>query len=425
LSIELQSAPGSTLHSSPPQRWNKDTLVRHIVIEFFLPFPERLLILGPLARTKSARLPALISTKKPTHTTFMKDKYCSSVRIPLLTLFVTTALVLNTTAMAQPLPKHYWYNGDWNFVKGLPNERNAIVSDAAVYDDFNVTGNITVYNVYSNDLLTPDFAVSGADWEIRSGISEGNPGILIASGTTNAPLVIPTGRSGFGLTEYTVQVNGLAVTLVTGHTYWLMVRPVGNGTGRSFNSDTSGVNCMGTPCGNNDNAFFNSTYFGANFRNTETAYGQHDFSMGLICCISSARFKTNIRSMGDSSEAVLALHPVTFEYKREMDPAGAHQFGLVAEEVEKVNPDLITRDAQGKPYAVRYEAVNAMLLNEFLKEHRKVEEQKAMITQLKKDFQATIEQLSARLQEQDLKIERMNVQLELNKPASQIVLNGQ
>jgi len=98
--------------------------------------------------------------------------------------------------------------------------------------------------------------------------------------------------------------------------------------------------------------------------------------------VSSERFKDQIRPMDNASEAILALKPVTFRYKHDLDPEGIPQFGLVAEDVEKVNPDLIARDEQGKPYTVRYEAVNAMLLNEFLKEHkafveeqRKVEEQ--------------------------------------------------
>src|SRR6266478_1938637 len=90
--------------------------------------------------------------------------------------------------------------------------------------------------------------------------------------------------------------------------------------------------------------------------------------------VSSARFKEEIKPMESASEAILALNPVTFRYKHELDPAGITQFGLVAEEVEKVNPDLVARDEKGKPYTVRYEAVNAMLLNEFLKEHREVQE---------------------------------------------------
>src|SRR5437763_1651963 len=98
---------------------------------------------------------------------------------------------------------------------------------------------------------------------------------------------------------------------------------------------------------------------------------------------SSQRFKDQIKPMEKASEAVLALRPVTFRYKPEVDPERAPQFGLVAEDVEKVNPDLVARDEQGKPYTVRYEAVNAMLLNEFLKEHRTVQEQEATIAQLK------------------------------------------
>jgi hypothetical protein len=86
---------------------------------------------------------------------------------------------------------------------------------------------------------------------------------------------------------------------------------------------------------------------------------------------SSQRFKDEIRPMDKASEAILALKPVTFRYKKEVDPEGIPQFGLVAEDVEKVNPDLVVRDSEGKVFTVRYEAVNAMLLNEFLKEHRK------------------------------------------------------
>ena len=88
--------------------------------------------------------------------------------------------------------------------------------------------------------------------------------------------------------------------------------------------------------------------------------------------LSSARFKDAIKPMDKASEAILSLQPVTFRYKHELDPDGIPQFGLVAEQVEKVNPDLVVRDADGKVNTVRYEAVNAMLLNEFLKEHRKV-----------------------------------------------------
>ena len=143
---------------------------------------------------------------------------------------------------------------------------------------------------------------------------------------------------------------------------------------------------------------------------------------------SSARFKQDIHSMDKASEAILKLKPVTFHYKQELDPEGIPQFGLVAEEVEKVNPDLVARDNQGKPYTVRYDAVNAMLLNEFLKEHRKVEEQSrkiqeqdATITQFKKEMQTIV----ARLKEQDSKIQKVSARLEMQKPSAQTVANNQ
>jgi hypothetical protein len=127
---------------------------------------------------------------------------------------------------------------------------------------------------------------------------------------------------------------------------------------------------------------------------------------------SSARFKEAIKPMDKASEAILALRPVTFRYKEELDPDKIPQFGLVAEEVEKVNPDLVARDEEGKVMTVRYEAVNAMLLNEFLKEHRKVEEQAATI---------------ARQQQQigDLTtiVQRVSDQVQLNKPAARVVAN--
>jgi hypothetical protein len=117
--------------------------------------------------------------------------------------------------------------------------------------------------------------------------------------------------------------------------------------------------------------------------------------------------------MENASDAILALKPVTFRYNKEIDPERTRQFGLVAEHVEKVNPDLVVRDKEGKPYTVRYEAVNAMLLNEFLKEHATVQELKTTVAQQQKQ----IETLAAGLQ-------KVSAQLELNKSAPQTVLNN-
>jgi len=115
---------------------------------------------------------------------------------------------------------------------------------------------------------------------------------------------------------------------------------------------------------------------------------------------SSRRFKEEIKPMDKSSEAVLALTPVTFRYKKEVDSDGIPQFGLVAQDVEKVNPDLVVRDKEGKPYTVRYDQVNAMLLNEFLKEHRTVQAQQQEIDALKqelRDQKALIDKVTARI----------------------------
>jgi hypothetical protein len=137
--------------------------------------------------------------------------------------------------------------------------------------------------------------------------------------------------------------------------------------------------------------------------------------------VSSARFKDAVKPMDKASEAIFALKPMTFRYKHELDPVGIPQFGLVAEEVEKVNPDLVARDDQGKPYTVRYEAVNAMLLNEFLKEHKafveeqcKVQNQGATIVSL----QRQVEALTAGLQ-------RVSAQLGADRSSPQMALNSQ
>ena len=141
---------------------------------------------------------------------------------------------------------------------------------------------------------------------------------------------------------------------------------------------------------------------------------------------SSRRFKDDIKPMDKASEALLALKPVTFHYKKEIDPKGIPQFGLVAEEVEKVNPKLVVRDKDGKVNTVRYEAVNAMLLNEFLKEHRRVEaqqtkikKQEATMTELKLTIaqqQKGMEVLTTQLKEQGAQIEKVSAQLQMRQP---------
>jgi len=152
--------------------------------------------------------------------------------------------------------------------------------------------------------------------------------------------------------------------------------------------------------------------------------------LGTITAISSERFKDEIKPMDNTSEAILALKPVTFRYKKELDPKRIPQFGLVAEEVEKVNPDLVKRDRDGNLQTVRYDAVNAMLLNEFLKEHQKVEEQRckaqeqeAAIVQLKQDFQSKLAEQQKQIKGLSSALERVSAQFEVSKPTPRTVVN--
>ena len=169
-----------------------------------------------------------------------------------------------------------WYNGDFDGVSGRANEINTLVSNAYyIYDDFTV-GEGKVWNIdtiWSNNLM--DFTgVTQSTWSIGTGVFQGNGGTVVASGTSAATQTA-TGRSGYGFNEYNIQVSGLNINLGAGN-YWLSVTPIGFGSGRSFNSTTSGLNAVGTPAGNNDNSFWNSSYFGTNFQAQNT-----DYSMGI------------------------------------------------------------------------------------------------------------------------------------------------
>ena len=152
-----------------------------------------------------------------------------------------------------------------------------------------------------------------------------------------------------------------------------------------------------------------------------TCYVDNEGKLGVF--LSARRFKTNIADMGAASEALLALRPVTFRYKPELDKTGIPQFGLVAEEVAEVNPDLVTHNAKGDIYTVRYEAVNAMLLNEFLKEHRRVQELEATIAQQQKDFQFKFGEQEKQIEALASGLQRVSAQVEVTRPQPTLVLN--
>ena len=197
------------------------------------------------------------------------------------------------------------------------------------------------------------------------------------------------------------------------------------GLNAGFNVDTAdNVICIGAQVhgANVSNTTWIGNVYGVttqNASNTGPVIISADGQLGTT--VSSERFKKDIAPMERASETLLSLRPVTFHYKT--DTTGTPQFGLIAEEVAKVNPALVLPDKEGKPYTVRYDQVNAMLLNEFLKEHREVED-------LKNDFQAAVAQqqkeiaaLVATVKEQASQIQKVSAQLEASKPAPQVVNN--
>jgi hypothetical protein len=192
---------------------------------------------------------------------------------------------------------------------------------------------------------------------------------------------------------------------------------LGAGAGSAVTT-ASNVICIGA---NFDGANVTNSCFIGNIRGVPTQNNDAipvliDSAGQLGTMSSSRRFKKEIKPMDSASEAILALKPVTFHYKS--DKTDTPQFGLIAEEVAKVNPDLVVRDKNGEIYTVRYDQVNAMLLNEFLKEHRKVE-------QLTKDFESKLAQQQKQIEALSAGLQKVSALLELSKRAPQTVLNSQ
>ena len=202
---------------------------------------------------------------------------------------------------------------------------------------------------------------------------------------------------------------------------------LGQGAGGGVTT-AQNVICIGANVGgeNLDNTTWIGNVFNVTTNSGTTApvIVSNDGQLGTV--VSSERFKKDIASMNNASDAILSLRPVTFHYKT--DAKGTAQFGLIAEEVAKVNPELVLLDKEGKPYTVRYDAVNAMLLNEFLKEHRKVEKLEATMT--KQEVAAAKQEAKIAQQQRQIEaltagLQKVSARLELNNPASRTVLNEQ
>jgi hypothetical protein len=210
---------------------------------------------------------------------------------------------------------------------------------------------------------------------------------------------------------------------------------LGFGAG-SFVTTANNVICIGANVGgpNVDNSCFIGNIYQKQVGNDSLPVRVDSFGK-LGTEVSSKRFKRDVAPMDHASEVILALRPVTFHYKS--DSTNKPQFGLIAEEVAEANPDLVVRDKNGEIYTVRYDAVNAMLLNEFLKEHRRVEEQarktedqratfadlKSMIAQQEKTFQSKFAEQERQIKALKSGLQKVSAQLELNKPAQQTVAN--
>jgi len=187
---------------------------------------------------------------------------------------------------------------------------------------------------------------------------------------------------------------------------------IGLGSNAGMNvTSASNVICIGADGNNVDNACYIGQIFGATSSGGTAVFVNSNGRLGTTT--SSKRFKQDIKPMDNVSEALYSLKPVSFRYKKEFDPAGASQLGLVAEDVEKIDPDLVVHDKEGRPYSVRYEQVNAMLLNEFLKEHAKVEKLEAALDTVKKC-----------LNEQEARIQKVSAKIEVSEPAAKTALNS-
>lgn len=193
------------------------------------------------------------------------------------------------------------------------------------------------------------------------------------------------------------------------------------GDSAGFNITGSGNVCIGAGvngfAGENNITRIRNVY--ESVATERAVYVTADNRIGTLS--SSRRYKEQIKSMENASETIHALRPVTFRYKKEVDATRSLSFGLIAEEVAKVSPDLVTSDREGKPETVRYEAINAMLLNEFLKEHCKVQQQGNTIAELKNE----IASLTEIVKDQTKQIQKVTAQLESTKAAVRIIANSQ
>jgi len=343
---------------------------------------------------------------------------------------VGAAALLNNTAGSENTAI-----GDGALLNNTIGALNTAVGDSALLHNTNGAYNTAVGNqaLFNNTSSQENTAVG------YRALGNNQPGNFNTAVGGNALLNTTGGENtAIGVDALTADTTGNGNTAVGGGA--LPVNTTGTGNtavgASALGSDTtgSGNTTLGLGAGGNITTASNVICIGAAGANVnDSCYIGNIFSetsaSGIPVLVnnfnklgtttSSKRFKEDIKPMGKSSEALLALQPVTFRYKKEIDPTGTPQLGLVAEDVEKVNPNLVVRDQEGKPYSVRYDQVNAMLLNEFLKSHKTMQEQGATITELKRE----IASLATTVKEQAAQIQKVSAHLEMTKPAPQIAGN--
>jgi Chaperone of endosialidase len=291
-----------------------------------------------------------------------------------------------------------------------------------------------VYSLYTNSTGSYNTAIGhGAlqfntkDWNTAVGFQALHNNTTGTTNTASGYQALFNNTSGYDNTAYGIQAlvantTGVGNTAIgelalNNNNTGMVNIAIGSGAGSSVTT-ADNVIAIGTEGENVSNSCYIGNIFGVTSSGSTAVFVNSFGKLGTVT--SSRRFKDEIKPMDQASEAILALKPVTFRYKKEIDAQQNPQFGLVAEDVEKVNPDLVVRDAEGRVNTVRYEAVNAMLLNEFLKEHAKVQQLEATVSEQRKGMKA----LAAQIKEQNAKIEKVSAQLERRRPAPQLVMNS-
>jgi hypothetical protein len=327
---------------------------------------------------------------------------------------------------------------------------NLAAGSNALFSNTTGTGNVGVGVVALHDNTTGSNNTATGNGALRSNTTGGSNtaiGSQALGSSTNSPENVAVGFRALagtsGTNGFNVAVGFQALDQVTtgGQNTAVGDNALGNlvtGTLNTALGDLAGSGHTGGDTGNVDIGGF---VFGVSGESNVTRIrniGNTAQSSGIFVTVesiggtklgyqsSSARYKEKIKPMGEASETLFALKPVIFRYKADMDPAQVQQYGLIAEEVAKVNPDLVVSDPDGRPATLRFLSIQAMLLNEFLKEHRKVEQQEATIKDLKSlvaQQQTEMATVLARLKEQESRIEKVSTQVELHRAAPRTVAN--